>query len=68
VNGELIDAAICYAKDGPQLRHDGAPEKWPWSLSWWKPKGRIRNLERAGALIAAEIDRLDRAAKIGAKP
>jgi hypothetical protein len=31
---------------------------WPWSFEWWKPKDRIRNLVRAGALIAAEIDRL----------
>jgi hypothetical protein len=29
---------------------------------WWKPStDPIRNLERAGALIAAEIDRLERA-------
>lgn len=41
---------------------------FPWGLSWWKPvkkdpldmtqKDRIRHLEKAGALIAAEIDRL----------
>lgn len=35
---------------------------WPWSLSWWKPSDDpIRNLVKAGALIAAEIDRLQRA-------
>lgn len=34
------------------------PDSWPWSGMHWKPKGRIRNLVRAGALIAAEIDRL----------
>ncbi len=35
---------------------------WPWSASWWKPspKNRIRELQKAGALIAAEIDRLNR--------
>jgi hypothetical protein len=33
---------------------------WRWSSCWWKPKDRIRNLVRAGALIAAEIDRLSR--------
>lgn len=37
-----------------------AMETWPWSLSDLKPHGHIRNLARAGALIAAEIDRLQR--------
>jgi len=33
---------------------------WPWDKEWWKPSpdDRIRELEKAGALIAAEIDRL----------
>ncbi len=41
---------------------------WPWDREWWKPSlgntdaGRIRELVKAGALIAAEIDRLKRAA------
>lgn len=35
---------------------------WPWGDEWWKPAADpIRNLEKAGALIAAEIDRLQRA-------
>ncbi len=34
---------------------------WPWPLDWWKPKNRRRDLVRAGALIVAEIERLDRA-------
>jgi hypothetical protein len=33
---------------------------WPWDESWWKPKSPREDLVRAGALIAAEIDRLDR--------
>lgn len=40
-----------------------APFGWPWSREWWKPKGRRRDLIRAAALIVAEIERLDRAAK-----
>ena len=33
--------------------------QWPWSKSLWKPSDDpVRNLEKAGALIAAEIDRL----------
>lgn len=32
---------------------------WRWPREWWKPSDDpIRNLEKAGALIAAEIDRL----------
>ena len=33
---------------------------WPWNKKWWKPTpdNRVRELAKAGALIAAEIDRL----------
>jgi len=33
---------------------------WPWEIKWWKPtpNDRIRELQKAGALIAAEIDRI----------
>lgn len=31
---------------------------WPWNLKYWKPGERIDELTKAGALIAAEIDRL----------
>jgi hypothetical protein len=33
---------------------------WPWSSEWWKPRTPRENLVRAGALILAEIERLDR--------
>jgi hypothetical protein len=37
------------------------PTWWPWDADWWRPaEDPIRNLEKAGALIAAEIDRLTR--------
>jgi hypothetical protein len=38
-------------------------DPWPWDASWDKRKkhDHIRRLEIAGALIAAEIDRLERA-------
>lgn len=38
------------------------PSYWPWARQWWKPKDPRRDLVRAGALIVAEIERLDRAA------
>lgn len=50
-HGELTQAALCYLT--------GNKAGWPWEMSWWKPSAdRVRDLEKAGALIAAEIDRL----------
>lgn len=36
------------------------PKNWPWHIDWWKPSphDRVRELVKAGALVAAEIDRL----------
>ena len=58
---QLQSAAICYLV--PVLKELVWPQDW--SLLWWKPtpNDRIRELIKAGALIAAEIDRLQRAAK-----
>jgi hypothetical protein len=63
---QLIDAALSYALTAygqvMDAADDGAvPHEWPWSRDWWKPSpDPIRNLVKAGALIAAEIDRLQR--------
>ena len=67
-NGELAQAAGCYAlhagqPEPAQVRPGYAPQEWPWDAKWWKPTDRRRNLVKAGALIVAEIERLDRAAK-----
>ncbi|TIV60311.1 hypothetical protein [Mesorhizobium sp.] len=35
---------------------------WPWDKSWFKPTTRRRDLVKAGALIVAEIERIDREA------
>jgi len=48
-SGELAQAAACYAT--------GRSEWWPWCDEDYKPKDRLSDLVRAGALIAAEIDR-----------
>lgn len=37
---------------------DPAPGEWPWAESDWKPTTLVRNFVKAGALIAAELDRL----------
>ncbi len=63
--GQLAKAAASYAL-GEWLRtHRKStlpPDFWPWDNGWWKPtpKDRVRELIKAGALIAAEIDRLKR--------
>lgn len=69
-NGDLAAAAACYALSAaglsgycfPWLRGRlGCPDLWPWERAAWKPKDARRDLVRAGALILAEIERLDRA-------
>lgn len=64
VHGELSDAAICYAIAATGNVTRDVMDSWPWAGSWWKPSEEpIRNLVKAGALIAAEIDRLVRATR-----
>lgn len=59
--GEMSLAAACYAKYGDWAAYRRiAPTDWPWHESWWKPSDSRRNLVKAGALILAEIERMDR--------
>jgi hypothetical protein len=60
VKGQLAHAATAYANVSQRgLVIDW--RLWPWEYDLWKPsKDSIRNLVKAGALIAAEIDRLQR--------
>lgn len=71
--GALTMAAICYATmaaSSPGMRHElrnaiGYGPHWPWEPQWFKPgvdntnEDRIMELTKAGALIAAEIDRIE---------
>jgi len=63
---QLAAAAACYVVNG--LSHKGTvpPKAWPWPWQWWKPTNERRNLVKAGALLLAEIERLDRASDVGA--
>ncbi len=78
INGELSQAAACYAIPPVErviLTHPLTsvryPKWWPktWYVKWWKPaknnsiSGRKKELIKAGALILAELDRLDRLEK-----
>ncbi|HJV72704.1 MAG TPA: hypothetical protein VJ654_00655 [Noviherbaspirillum sp.] len=74
----LAQAARCYVEHyvgrawllddqdhgAARYANDEMPYEWPdsWAEHWWKPKNPRRDLIRAAALIAAEIDRIDRAA------
>lgn len=60
---EMLRAALCYLTSAP-----GAPEPfdWPWQYKHWKPgPDRKRMLVKAAALIAAEIDQMERQEKGG---
>lgn len=63
-SGDMAMAAACYAISGayPGGFRAVISRLWPWDLGWWKPKSPRRDLVRSGALILAEIERLDRAA------
>jgi hypothetical protein len=69
--GELTVAAICYLRVAMTHVYPdshsaaapvGPPSDWPFSPAQYKPDWTSArgNLVKAGALIAAEIDRLDR--------
>ncbi|EPR6212726.1 ead/Ea22-like family protein [Escherichia coli] len=60
-NSELADAAACYAINAHN-QGLSTPAHWPWAPDWWKQSGPRRDLVKAGALILAEIERIDRAA------
>jgi NTP pyrophosphatase (non-canonical NTP hydrolase) len=72
-SGELARAAAAYACPPDRralcVNHEAYDRDtivldtlWPWEKEWWKPtpNDRIKELSKAGALIAAEIDRLQR--------
>ena len=69
MKGEMALAAACYARHAAKVpfkpdidayRGTPPPDDWPWDAKWWKPKNPLRDLVRAGALIAADYDRIER--------
>ena len=71
LQGALGRAAGLYALNAGVAQHFGThdtsicdtPDSWPWAPEWWKPLNARRDLVKAGALILAEIERIDRAAE-----
>lgn len=65
---QLSRAGASYAlPEQDRLYHNGSksPVTWPFGPEWWKPSpgDRKRELVKAGALIAAELDRMLEAEK-----
>lgn len=60
IEGELVRAAKCYLSIEPGDDPKIAPSNWPWYPHEWQPGNEIGRLVKAGALIAEEIDRLQR--------
>ena len=66
-HAEIASAGRCYLGHAIGLaygmpRQTSVPREWPWERTAWKPSETpIHDLVKAGALIAAEIDRLLRA-------
>lgn len=79
-DGELVEAAQCYATVGSAIIRGSSREEWPaemfngfndslldwpWEESAYRPAADARtNLVMAAALIVAEIERLHRAAGV----
>jgi hypothetical protein len=70
-SGEMAKAAAAYALNAgnvalgwpkdPLRAVCEPPPFWPWDRDWWKPDTLRWMLVKAGALILAEIERIDRA-------
>ncbi|WP_185812841.1 hypothetical protein [Enterobacter sp. WCHEn045836] len=56
---QLLWASSCYLLNTIQP-FNRIPLDWPWAPEWWKPTNPRRDLVKAGALILAEIERIDR--------
>lgn len=59
-DGSIAQAAAAYAYSASGLGRSHG-RLWPWHPDGWRPTDRRRDLVKAGALILAEIERLDRA-------
>lgn len=68
--GQLADAAGAYAFwaqtcNIQDFKVTTVPPSWPWHRDHWKPTDQRTMLVKAGALILAEIERLERQQSLG---
>jgi hypothetical protein len=59
LNSKVMDISDSYNNNLKLYRNVNRPENWPpeWTPESWNPDSPIRDLVKAAALIAAEIDR-----------
>lgn len=57
-NKELLFAALAYL-NGAIYGASVGEEDWPFKMEYFKDEGYVENLKKAGAFIAAELDRLN---------
>lgn len=65
---ELAEAAACYSLAGVGKQFEHFQMMWPWEPYWFKGGDQRRMLVKAGALLLAEIERLDRQSAAAAAP
>ena len=61
----LAGAAKATSVSAPGIIEAHAAAWWPWEPETFKPKDSRRDLVRAGALLVAALERLDRDAELG---
>lgn len=64
---ETVREAVAMVEAEEEAKYGKRPPRlWPWNREWWKPsisddtESRKREIEKAGALLLAEWERLDR--------
>lgn len=58
-NKELLFGALTYLKKAMWNNGFNEEETWPFEKQYFNDEGYIENLKKAGAFIAAELDRLN---------
>lgn len=58
-NKELLLAAMTYLKKAMLNNGFNEEETWPFEKQYFNDEGYVENLKKAGAFIAAELDRLN---------
>ncbi len=61
ISGQLAAAAACYALWAADVPMELWERLWPWHRNWLKPGTPRQMMVKAGGLVLAEIERLDRA-------
>lgn len=60
-HNELVDAGDAYLRFAKAGKNQPLPKFFPWANEYWKPSDdEARNLEKAGALYLAELERIKR--------